>query len=104
MNSNFITHEPADIYHARSRSGEFMSSHLLADFRESPALFRKEINGEIEQKDTPAFVLGRAAHSLILEGRTAFDRDFVVTDGPVNPSRTAPAGRTLRFITALSAR
>ena len=44
-----------------------------------------EINGEIEQKDTPAFVLGRAAHSLILEGRTAFDRDFVVTDGPVNP-------------------
>ena len=92
MNSNFITHEPADIYHARSRSGEFMSSHLLADFRESPALFRKEINGEIEQKDTPAFVLGRAAHSLILEGRTAFDRDFVVTDGPVNPRTGEPYG------------
>ena len=39
-NLNFIIHEPADEYHARSRSGEFMSSHLLADFRESPALFR----------------------------------------------------------------
>ena len=36
-NTNFIIHEPADEYHARSRSGEFMSSHLLADFRESPA-------------------------------------------------------------------
>ena len=84
MNTNFITHEPADTYHARSRSGEFMSSHLLADFRESPALFRKEINGEIEQKDTPAFVLGRAAHCLILEGRNAFDREYVVTDGPIN--------------------
>lgn len=93
MNTNFITHEPADTYHARSRSGEFMSSHLLADFRESPALFRKEINGEIEQKDTPAFVLGRAAHSLILEGRTAFDRDFVVTDGPVNPRTRLCAAR-----------
>ncbi len=92
MNTNFITHEPADEYHVRSRSGEFMSSHLLADFRESPALYRKEINGEIEQKDTPAFVLGRAAHSLILEGRTVFDRDFVVTDGPVNPKTGEPYG------------
>ena len=92
MNTNFITHEPAGEYHARSRNGEFMSSHLLADFRESPALFRKEINGEIEQKDTPAFVLGRAAHSLILEGHTAFDRDFVVTDGPVNPKTGEPYG------------
>ena len=92
MNINFITNEPADIYHARSRSGEFMSSHLLADFRESPALYRKEINGEIEQKDTPTFVLGRAAHSLILEGRIAFDRDFVVADGPVNPKTGEPYG------------
>ena len=99
MNTNFIIHEPADIYHARSRSGEFMSSHLLADFRESPALFRKKITGEIEQKDTPAFVLGRAAHSLILEGRTAFDRDFVVTDGPVNPKTGEPYGTKTKTYT-----
>ena len=92
MDTNFIIHEPANEYHARSRSGEFMSSHLLADFRESPALYRKEINGEIEQKDTPAFVLGRAAHSLILEGRASFDRDFVVSDGPVNPRTGEPYG------------
>ena len=92
MNTNFIIHEPAGEYHARSRKGEFMSSHLLADFRESPALYNKEVKGEIEQKDTPAFVLGRAAHSLILEGRTAFDRDFVVTDGPVNPRTGEPYG------------
>lgn len=92
MDTNFIIHEPANEYHARSRSGEFMSSHLLADFRESPALYRKEINGEIEQKDTPAFVLGRAAHSLILEGRASFDRDFVVSDGPVTPRTGEPYG------------
>ena len=92
MNISFITSESADEYHARSRSGEFMSSHRLADFRESPALFFKEIGGEIEQKDTPAFTLGRAAHSLILEGRYAFDRDFVVADGPVNPRTGEPYG------------
>ena len=92
MNFSFIIHEPADVYHDRSRSGEFMSSHMLADFRESPALYRKEITGEIEQKNTPAFILGRAAHSLILEGRHAFDRDFVVTDGPVNPRTGEPYG------------
>ena len=92
MNISSITHESADEYHARSRNGEFMSSHLLADFRESPALYIKEIKGEIGQKDTPSFVLGRAAHSLILEGRFAFDRDFVVSDGPVNPNTGEPYG------------
>ena len=45
MNNNFIIHEPADEYHARSRSGEYMSSHLLADFRESPALYRRKVSG-----------------------------------------------------------
>ncbi len=66
MNINFITQEPADEYHARSRSGEFMSSHLLTDFRESPALYRKKVTGEIEDKESSAFVIGRATHCLIL--------------------------------------
>ena len=66
-NTNFIIHEPADEYHARSRSGEFMSSHLLADFRESPALYRKKVSGEITESESSAFVMGRAAHCLILE-------------------------------------
>ena len=52
MNINFIINEPAGEYHARSRSGEFMSSHLLADFRESPALYHKKVTGEIEDKDS----------------------------------------------------
>ena len=42
-NTDFIIHEPAESYHFRSRSGEYMSSHLLADFRESPALYYKDI-------------------------------------------------------------
>ena len=78
-NTNFIIHEPADEYHARSRNGEFMSSHLLADFRESPALYRRKVSGEIAESESSAFVMGRAAHCLILEGRNAFDREYVVT-------------------------
>lgn len=62
-NTDFIIHEPAEIYHARSRIGEYMSSHLLADFRESPALYYKEISGQIDPKESAAFTLGRAAHS-----------------------------------------
>ena len=58
--TNFIIHEPANEYHERSRNGEYMSSHLLADFRESPALYYKEITGQIEQKESAAFTLGRA--------------------------------------------
>ena len=77
---SFIIHEPADEYHARSRSGEFMSSHLLADFRESPALYRRKVSGEITESESSAFVMGRAAHCLILEGRNAFDREYVVTE------------------------
>ena len=90
MTEPFFTHEPADEYHARSKAGEFMSSHMLADFRESPALYRKKILGQIEENESAAFILGRAAHCLILEGRNAFDRDYLVADGPINP-RTGEA-------------
>ena len=90
MNTSFMTHEPADEYHARSRSGEFMSSHLLKDFRKAPDFYHRKITGEIKEDDTPALALGRAAHSLILEGREAFDREFVVTDGPINPKTGEP--------------
>jgi len=92
MHDHFFTHEPADEYHARSKAGEYMSSHLLADFRESPALYRKKILGQIEDNESPALILGRAAHCLILEGRKAFDRDYLVADGPVNPKTGEPFG------------
>ena len=95
-NTDFIIHEPAESYHFRSRSGEYMSSHLLADFRESPALYYKEITGQTEEKESAAFTLGRAAHSLILEGRHAFDRDFIVANGPVNPRTGEPFGKTTK--------
>lgn len=99
----FFFHEPADDYHARSRSGEFMSSHLLADFRESPALYRKKIQGKIEEPESAAFTIGRAAHSLILEGRSAFDREYLVADGPINPKTGDPFGSKTKAFTEWAA-
>jgi hypothetical protein len=47
MNTDRFLSIPAEEYHAASRSGQYMSSHLLADFRESPELYRRKTNGEI---------------------------------------------------------
>jgi len=79
---DFLFHEPADIYHARAR--EFLTSHQLADFRRCPLLYRKKKLGLIEDEDRPAYLLGRALHTLVLEGREAFEREYAV-GGPVNP-------------------
>lgn len=84
---------PAEEYHADARAGRYLSSHLLGDFRRSPALYRKKTTGEIPPSDSPALLLGRAAHSLILEGRAAFDGEFLVSDGPTNPKTGEPFGR-----------
>ena len=96
MNTDRFLTIPADEYHAASRSGQYMSSHLLADFRESPELYRRKTNGEIAEAEGPALALGRAAHCLILEGRAAFDGQFLVADGPVNPKTSEPYGKATK--------
>ena len=96
MNTDRFLTIPADEYHAASRSGQCMSSHLLADFRESPELYRRKTNGEIAEAESPALALGRAAHCLILEGRAAFDGQFLVADGPVNPKTSEPYGKATK--------
>jgi hypothetical protein len=73
-----------------------MSSHLLADFRESPELYRRKTNGEIAEAESPALALGRAAHCLILEGKAAFDEQYVVADGPVKPKTGEPYGKSTK--------
>ena len=96
MNTDRLLSIPAEEYHAASRSGQYMSSHLLADFRESPELYRRKTNGEIAEAESPALALGRAAHCLILEGRAAFDEQFLVADGPVNPKTSEPYGKATK--------
>ena len=71
-----LTCEPADVYHARA--ADHLTSHQLADFRKCPLLYRNKQLGLIEDEDRPAYRLGRAAHTLILEGRDRFEARYAV--------------------------
>ncbi len=88
---DFIQHEPDKVYHSKAK--ENLSSHQLADFRKSPWLHRKKKLGLIPDSESTAFLLGRAAHSLILEGRDAFEDGFVV-GGTINPKTGNAYGPT----------
>jgi voltage-gated potassium channel Kch len=87
---DYIIIEPAEEYHAKR--DRFLSSHALADFRKCPELFHKKESGEITDEDRPAYIIGRAAHSLILEGRDRFDAEYIVGE-PVNPNTGKPYGK-----------
>lgn len=88
-----IIDEPEDIYHSRSRNGEYLSSHRLADFRKSPFKFNAKQTGQVIEEDKPEFLIGRATHCLILEGLDAFNARFTVSDGPQNPRTGKPFGK-----------
>lgn len=87
---DFIIIETAEEYQAKRKT--FLSSHALADFRKCPALYRKKETGEIDDDDRPAYVLGRAAHSLILEGIEKFEAEYIVGE-PVNPQTGKAYGK-----------
>lgn len=89
----FLAEIPAEEYHRDARDGKFLSSHLLGDFRKCPRLYQKKLNGEIEASDSAAFLMGRAVHTLVLEGRGKFDEEFMVSEGPVNPKTGEPFGK-----------
>ena len=88
--------EPEQVYHARR--GEYLSSHLLADFRKSPLLYHKRVDGLIEDKDSSAYLLGRAAHVRILEGNEKYESAFAF-GGPVNPRTGRPFGSNTKAFT-----
>jgi hypothetical protein len=81
---NYLLDIPADEYHAATKRNEFTTSHRLNLFRKCPALYKKTIDGEIVEGDTAAFQLGRATHTLVLEGPDKFAAEYIVSDGPVN--------------------
>jgi hypothetical protein len=88
-NGSVLIHEPADLYH--SKRSEFLSSHQLADFRKCPLLYHRKKIGNVTSEDRPAYTIGRAAHTLILEGLDRFDAEYAV-GGPVNPRTGQPFG------------
>ncbi|MCI0333662.1 MAG: PD-(D/E)XK nuclease-like domain-containing protein [Planctomycetes bacterium] len=91
-----LIQEPPEVYHAKA--GEYLSSHLLADFRRCPQLYFRKRSGLVPHEDRPAYLLGRAAHALILEGKDAFQAAFSV-GGPINPKTGQPFGPTTKAFT-----
>ena len=63
---NILQDEPAEAYHAKAK--ENLSSHQLIEFMTCPFLYQKRRAGLIEEKEPSAFLIGRAAHTRILEG------------------------------------
>lgn len=90
---SFLIREPADVYHARAK--DFLSAHALAEFRRCPLLYRKKQLGLVPERDTSAYLVGRAAHVLILEGRPRYERAFAI-GGPINPRTGQPFGSTTK--------
>jgi hypothetical protein len=71
---------------------EFLSSHKLALFRQDPTLYAASMAGTMREPEREAFTVGSATHTLILEGREAFDREYIV-GGPVNEKTGKTYGR-----------
>jgi hypothetical protein len=81
-------------YHAAAARGERISFHSLMDFVRNGKEYHARCMGALPPKEeTREMFFGNAAHKLILEGREAFDAEYKVADGPVNPRTGAPYGR-----------
>lgn len=92
---DILKREPADVYHAKAK--DHLSSHALADFRRCPLLYHRKQRGLIPDRDSNAYLIGRAAHVLVLEGRERYEMEFAV-GGPINPRTGKPFGsNTKRF-------
>jgi hypothetical protein len=86
---NILASEPADAYHAKR--DRYLSSHQLLEFMKSPWLHRKKSVGLIKDADSNAYLVGRAAHVRVLEGREAYEAEFAL-GGPINEKTGKPYG------------
>ena len=93
IDTSIFIEEPAEIYHAKAKDN--LSSHQLIDFIRCPYHYMKKRNGLIQDLESQAFLLGRAAHSLILEGRDKYENEFAI-GGPINPTTGRPFGNTTK--------
>ena len=90
---NILESEPADHYHAQA--DRYLSSHQLLDFIKCPWLHRKKTIGLIEESESASYLIGRAAHTRILEGPDALESDFAL-GGPINEKTGKPFGASTK--------
>lgn len=82
--------EPMPAY--KAKRAEYLTSHQIIEYASCPALYRKSMAGLAPRLNfSDAFLIGSATHCLSLEGRQAFEREYVV-GGPINPKTEKPYG------------
>jgi hypothetical protein len=81
--------ESADEYHRKA--DRYLSSHQLLDFIKCPWLHWKKRSGLIADTDSTSYLIGRAAHVRVLEGRDVYESQFAL-GGPINPKTGRPFG------------
>lgn len=91
--TSFLIQEPHEAYHAKTGK-EFLSSHMLGAFIRCPLEYHQRITGTWENKDSKAYALGRAAHTMILEGVPQYDKEYSYASPPINPETEKPYGAT----------
>jgi hypothetical protein len=72
--TDFLIREPAEVYHAKASQN--LSSHQLGDFRKCPQLYYQKKLGIVQDEDRPAYAVGRAVHTLALEGQARFHEEY----------------------------
>lgn len=80
---------PIREYHNKAYSGQAMSAGMLKEFRKCPSHYHLLVTGQGARPDSDAFRLGRAIHTLVLEGEAEFRHAYVI-GGPIN-DRTGKA-------------
>lgn len=93
---NNLHTEPYEVY-ARKR-WTHLSSHMLADFRKSPAIYKARYDGELDKPDSAALSFGRAFHTLILEGEEKFSELYAYNNYPINDKTEQPYGVTTKTV------
>lgn len=77
MDANIFIKEPAAIYHGKAK--DYLSSHQLMDFIRCPwAYHQNQTQVREDIKEDMTFLVGRAAHALILEGREVYESEFAI--------------------------
>jgi len=90
---SILQDEPAEVYHGKA--ADFLSSHQLLTFMRCPYLYAKRRAGLVQDIESPSYFIGRAAHTRILEGQTAYETQYAV-GGPLNPATGKPYGNTTK--------
>lgn len=81
--------EPANEY--RAKRPHYLTSHQLIDYWRCPLKYRRKMAGLVAERYSEALAVGSATHTLTLEGRAAFEREYCV-GGPINEKTGKPYG------------